>query len=221
MNPHHEHEFEAAPGLPEALPKGETLIWQGVPKASLLAIHVFHLRKLVFYFAFMLLLQALYLAGDPEANIARAVTISAVMAGLCLLCLRGVAWYAARNTRYTLTSRRVVMRIGMVLTITLNIPLKQIRAASVRGMKGGAGDIALGLIGKDQLGWLHLWPHVRAWTFRKPEPCLRCIDDVQQVSALFLAAWQKENPQVTVSLGDSAPASQAPALQGATTMQMS
>ena len=48
-----------------------------------------------------------------------------------------------------------------------------------------------------------------------------CIDDVQQVSALFLAAWQKENPQVTVSLGDSAPASQAPALQGATTMQMS
>jgi hypothetical protein len=113
------------------------------------------------------------------------------------------------------------MRIGMVLTITLNIPLKQIRAASVRGMKDGAGDIALGLIGKDQLGWLHLWPHVRAWTFRKPEPCLRCIDDVQQVSALFLAAWQKENPQVTVSLGDSVPASQAPALQGATTMQMS
>jgi hypothetical protein len=50
---------------------------------------------------------------------------------------------------------------------------------------------------------------------------LRCIDDVQQVSALFLAAWQKENPQVTVSLGDSVPASQAPALQGATTMQMS
>ena len=47
MNPHHEHEFEAAPGLPEALPVNERILWQGAPTASLLAVQALHLRKLV------------------------------------------------------------------------------------------------------------------------------------------------------------------------------
>lgn len=221
MNPHHEHEFEAAPGLPEALPAGEKLIWQGAPDASLVAVHVFHLHKLVVYFAAMLLLQTLYLAGDPQANLVRSGLLSALMAGLCLLTLRGVAWYAARNTLYTLTSRRVVMRIGMVLTITLNIPLKKIQSASVCALKEGAGDLALGVTGGDTLGWLHLWPHVRAWTFRRPEPCLRCIPHVQQVSTLFMTAWQKENPHVAVSWGQSAASVDSPNLQGTTSVQLS
>ena len=33
----HEHEFEAAPGLPEKLPQGERILWQGAPDALALA----------------------------------------------------------------------------------------------------------------------------------------------------------------------------------------
>ena len=80
MNPHHEHEFEVMPGLPEALPRDEHVVWQGVPSASLLAVHVFHLRKLIAYFAFMLLIQILYLMGEPGADVWPSVGLSAVLA---------------------------------------------------------------------------------------------------------------------------------------------
>ncbi|MEY3475503.1 MAG: hypothetical protein RL087_1961, partial [Pseudomonadota bacterium] len=32
MRAHHEHEFEAAPGLPAPLPVGERILWQGAPQ---------------------------------------------------------------------------------------------------------------------------------------------------------------------------------------------
>lgn len=195
MNAYHEHEFEAAPGLPEALPSGEHILWQGAPSAWLMAVHAFHVRKLAIYFALMLLLQALYLSGEPGPGIGPSLALSAVLAGGCLLLLLAVAWYCAHHTRYTLTNRRVVMRIGMVLTITLNIPLRQIQAASVRPLPGGAGELALALRGSQRLGWLHLWPHVKAWTFRQPEPALRGLPAIESVSRLLMQAWRAENPQ--------------------------
>ena len=201
MSLYHEHEFEAAPGLPEALPVDEHVIWQGAPSASLLAVHALHLRKLVMYFSVMLAVQALYLAGEPGAAVWPSVLLSACLAGVCLLLLAGVAWYAARNTLYTLTNRRWVMRIGMVLTITLNLPFKHIGSASVRILQHGAGDLALGLTGPRRVGWLHLWPHAKAWTFRHPQPTLRCIPQVEQVAELFLQAWTVENPQVSIQRG--------------------
>ena len=36
-----EHEFEAALGLPEPLPAGETILWQGAPSWTAMAKHVF------------------------------------------------------------------------------------------------------------------------------------------------------------------------------------
>ena len=60
VNAHHEHEFEAAPGLPEPLPSGERLLWQGRPDWVVQAIEDFHVRKLAIYFLVMLVVQALY-----------------------------------------------------------------------------------------------------------------------------------------------------------------
>ena len=37
------------------------------------------------------------------------------------------AWLSARTTMYTLTNKRVVMRIGIVLTVSFNLPLRAIR----------------------------------------------------------------------------------------------
>jgi len=202
LNPYHEHEFEAAPGLPESLPVNERVLWQGAPSAYLLAVYALHIRKLLMYFGLMMALQAVYLSGESDISVWPSVALSASLAGVCLLLLAGVAWYAARNTLYTLTNRRVVMRIGMVLTITLNIPLKQIDSAGVRRLQNGAGDLSLGLKGPRRVGWLHLWPHAKAWTLRHPQPALRCVADVQQLAGLFMQAWTAENPQACIQRGD-------------------
>ncbi len=201
MNPHHEHEFEAAPGLPEPLPKGERLIWQGSPDWVQLAIHAFHVRQLAVYFGAMLVLQWLYLLGEPNAALLQPLLTSAVMASLALLLLGATAWFAARTTLYTLTDRRIVMRIGVVLTLTLNLPLRQIAGAALKPQAGGHGDIALSLAGKDRIAYLNLWPHARAWQLKNPQPSLRCLPGAAAVGERIQQAWLAANPQAQALVG--------------------
>ena len=44
-----EHDFEPELGLPEALPRGEQVRWQGSPDWKTLALRGFHVRKLAVY----------------------------------------------------------------------------------------------------------------------------------------------------------------------------
>lgn len=210
MNAHHEHEFEAAPGLPEPLPRGESLLWQGSPDWVPLAIHAFHVRKLAIYFAAMLGLQAIYLSGDPQAALLKPLLTSAVMALLALALLAATAWFAARTTLYTLTDRRIVMRIGVVLTLTLNLPLRQIAGASLKPLAGDHGDIALSLAGKDRIAYLNLWPHARPWQLKNPQPSLRCLPGAAAVGERIQRAWLAANPQVQARVGAVEPAPGVP-----------
>jgi hypothetical protein len=203
LKAHHEHEFEAAPGLPEKLPQGEHILWQGAPSARSLSTHVFHVRMLSGYFGAMLLVQGLYLAGEPEGLSWRPMLLSAFAAALALSLLGTVAWFAARNTLYTITNRRVVMRIGIVLTLTLNLPFKALSSAAVRNFQDGTGDIVVDLAGNDRIGWAHLWPHARPWALRKPQPSLRCLPDAQQVAAILQTAWLAANPGIAAQLGQA------------------
>jgi hypothetical protein len=43
-----------------------------------------------------------------------------------------LAWLSARTTVYTITDKRVVMRIGIVLSLTFNLPLRQIESAGLK-----------------------------------------------------------------------------------------
>jgi hypothetical protein len=190
VNAHHEHEFEAAPGLPEPLPRGERMIWQGSPDFRTLAIHAFHVRKLALYFTAMLALQWLYLSADPLAPLMRPLLTSGGMALLALALLTAIAWFSARTTLYTLTDRRIVMRIGIVLTLTFNL------------QASGHGDIALTLSGSDRIAWLNLWPHARPWQLRQPQPSLRCVPDAQTVGARIQQAWNAVHPQATPVRGE-------------------
>ena len=205
VNPHHEHEFEAAPGLPERLPADERLLWQGAPQWRQVAVHVFHVRTLAIYFAAMMLLQATYLLGEPERNLFKPLLLSFLLSIISLSILSLMAWLTARTALYTLTNKRVVMRIGVVLTLTFNLPLRMLAAASLKTNADGTGDIALKLAGNDHIAWLNLWPHARPWALRHPEPSLRCIADVANVGERVLKAWQEANPHVPVMLGDIAP----------------
>ena len=198
--PQHEHEFEAAPGLPELLPEGEHIVWQAAPDWKQLAIHAFHVRKIAIYFSLMWLLQlAHYLdQGEATAYIVKQCGTSLLLAVVALGLLSISAYYAAQTALYTLTNRRVVMRIGIVLSLTFNVPLRRIMAADLGRMDSNCGDIALQLNSADRIAWLHLWPHARAWHVKQPQPTMRCLPDAEKLAHALAQAWQAENPHLAM-----------------------
>jgi len=108
-----------------------------------------------------------------------------------------LAYMTSRTTVYTLTNKRMVMRLGIVFTVSFNLPLKQVAAADVRMLQDGFGDITLSLKGSDRIAWIHLWPSVRPWKIEKPEPTLRAIPRVQEVSVKLREAWSQNTGMVT------------------------
>ena len=187
----HEHEFEAAYGLPEPLPKGESILWQGAPDFGDLAVRVFHMRKVAVYFAVLMAVRGSYLFSldAPTLTILAGVLLVAGLGLTALAALGILAWLTARTTAYTLTDQRVVMRIGIVLTLTFNLPFKRIETAGLQVTAKGFGDMPLVLSGGNRIGWLNLWPHVRPWIVAKPQPMLRCVPNAQAVAATFQTAW--------------------------------
>lgn len=191
QNNGHEHELEPEFGLPEPLPHGETILWQGAPDFGDMAVRVFHLRKAVFYFIAILLARVIQLSMSDIGitGTLMGMLLPTSMALIALTAIITLAWLTARTTAYTLTDRRIVMRVGIVLTLTFNLPLKAISTAAVQVTGKGFGDLPLSLGGGDRIAWLHLWPHSRPWRLAKPEPMLRCVPDAQAVASLLSRAW--------------------------------
>ncbi|MBU3695030.1 MAG: PH domain-containing protein [Rhodocyclaceae bacterium] len=186
-----EHGWEPEPGLPERLPAGETLLWQGAPEVTRVAQRVFHIRAVALYFGVLLLWKLLADwhdgASPADALLGTLKVLPLPLAGLAMLY--GLAAAVARTTLYTLTDRRLVMRIGMVLTVTYNIPLGQVAAADLRADADGAGDLSLRLVDGQRIAYAHLWPHARPWRLARPEPMLRCVADAKRLAQLLSAAW--------------------------------
>lgn len=184
-----EHEFEPVRGLPETLPPGEHLLWQGAPRWQSLAIGAFHARKVGLYFLALIAVDAL--ASLATGRPAGAVAISA--AGLVVLALAAVgllallAWLTARSTVYSITTRRLVMRFGVALPMSINLPFSVIESASMRTRTDGSSDLPLVLMPGSRIGYLITWPHVRPWQFARPQPMLRAIADGDRVAALLAA----------------------------------
>ncbi len=187
----HEHEFEPQYGLPEALPADETILWQGSPSFGQMAVRVFHVRKAAIYFCVLLALRAANLLADGKdlGDTLVALLLPAGLAVLALAALATLAWLNARTAVYTLTNKRVVMRVGVVLTLTFNLPLRAIAAAATRPQSGTTGDIVISLAGSDRIAWMQLWPHVRPWHITRPEPMLRAVPNAAHVAALLAQAW--------------------------------
>lgn len=189
LTPEHEHEFEAAHGLPEALPAGETQLWQGSPDALLMARQALHLDLLLVYFGGLLAWRGIgsWYDGEPLGQTLLAMAGMLAMTGLGLGLILTLAWLMARSTVYTITNRRVVMRVGVVLSITFNLPFAQIASAGFRA-RGKAGDIVLSLAGSDRIAYLHLWPHVRPWQLKRTQPMLRALADAKTVAQTLATA---------------------------------
>jgi Bacterial PH domain len=189
-----EYEFDAQYGLPERLPEGERILWQGTPDWRVLARRVFHFNAVAIYFALLLAWRfaETYADAGLVAGLRSLAWIAPVAAmGLALLVL--LARWSARTTVYTLTDRRLVMRIGIVLTVAYNLPLARIEGADVRDAGNGCHDIALTLEPRTRIAWLHLWPHVRPWRVARAQPMLRALPDGERVAALLAQAWGAAN----------------------------
>lgn len=198
------------PLLPGPLPAGETVLWQGGTDWRSLAVHAFHIRKIAVYFGILLAWRAAIAWYDGETFQDWSATMAAMLgvAALCCALLTGIAWLAGRTTVYAITQRRVILRIGIALPMTINIPLRRVMSADLLMHRDGTGDIALILGPDDRIAYLHLWPHARPWRFTRSEPMLRCVADADraaQILALAAAAeptWRESKPAGDAAMAD-------------------
>ena len=175
------------PGLPEPLPNDEQMLWQGSPDFSALARSAFHGRALTVYFVAILLVQtvSLFSAGGSLGSVAIALAWLIPLFAAAMAMVYTMAWFTARTTVYTITSKRVVMHIGVVLDLTLNLPFDSIDSVGLRLGSAGHGDLPLKLLGSDKIAYFHLWPHARPWRVAKPEPMLRSVAHATEVAKIL------------------------------------
>jgi hypothetical protein len=191
-----EHDDEPQRGLPEPLPTGERLLWQGAPDWRVLARQGFHIRRFALYFGLLIAWRGASAWHDDAslAGVLGAMLWPVPLAALALGFIALLAWLVARTTVYTLTDRRVVMRVGIVLSVTFNLPLPRIETVRLhrlgrdRADRPRHGDIAMVLDPQDRIGYLHLWPHARPWHYRRTEPMMRALPDADAVARLLVDA---------------------------------
>ena len=189
MSGHDDFAFEAMPGLPERPPLGEDILWQGKPAAYALARDAYGLHWIAGYFVVIVLWRAGSGFADGGASMALAMGLPYLLLGLLgLAVVYGLAWVQARTTVYTLTTARVVMRIGAALPVTFNLPFVQVGAANLDLRRDGTGTIALDTLGSTRISYLIAWPHVRPWRMAKSEPALRSIPDAPRVAEMLAEA---------------------------------
>ena len=199
---HDDFDFEPVPGLPAHLPEGEHMLWQGKPTWSGLANQVMHVKLVALYCAILLgwiVASGLY-DGLGVFGVLQSLGVPVLIVTALFTILLGIAFGLARSTIYTITNRRVVMRFGIAMPITINLPFSKIETAALKRHADGTGDIPLALKGNDRLAWLHLWPHARPWRMSKPEPMLRSLQAADKVATLLADAMAKELPEGRVTL---------------------
>ena len=184
---HNDFEKEPIPGLPAHLPEGEHIVWQGSPDATAFLRSILHGRWIIGYFGVIAAWKSVTAIYDG-GTIADAIMNLIVVSILGAIVYGMARWYAgkvASTTIYTITNARVVMRFGVALPVTFNLPFAQIDMANVKQSFSDYGSITLGLKEHTKISWPILWPHARPWKLARPEPTLRMIGDLEQVAKIL------------------------------------
>ncbi|MFZ4807158.1 MAG: photosynthetic complex putative assembly protein PuhB [Hyphomicrobiaceae bacterium] len=222
MSEDHDFDFEPLPGVPSKLPEGERLIWRGAPDPWRLGARAFRLPIVGAYFVGLAgwQLAGLIHAGATTGEMFDTLSWTAALGVSAVLILALLGLAIAKNTIYTITTRRVIIRHGVAMPMAINIPFAQIGGASHRGWADGTGDIALKLLPGSQIFRLLLWPHVRPGIYAASQPTLRAVPDGARVAQLLAAALaETQNEQVAMASGTApawpvAPQPQAAAARG-------
>jgi hypothetical protein len=186
---HDDFNFEPIRGLPEALPEGEHILWQGAPNPLRLAIEAWKMHWIIGYFAVL----AVWRIGISSLTVPMPTAFGhAVPFVICAIAACIVVYIMAtvqsRSTVYTLTNKRAAMRIGAALTMTLNLPYVCIGNAAVQTRRSGTGTLSFELIDETRISYLMTWPHTRPWSLSRTQPSFRCIADVEKVAQIFAEA---------------------------------
>ncbi len=192
---HDDFDFEPHRGLPAELPEGERLLWQGAPDWRTLAVRAYHVRKVAVYFSLLVLWRIA--VGVTEGQDARTIVVSclflALLGALAFAVLSLLAFLNARSTVYSITTKRVLLRHGVAVPITLNVPFKLIDNVALKIHRSGDGDLAMALPVGQRVGYLITWPHVRPGRFTRPQPGFRALPDAQKVAQILEAALTAES----------------------------
>jgi hypothetical protein len=182
-------------GLPAPLPKGESMLWQGAPSWKNVAFRVLHVRKLMIYFAILaaICLVRSIAVDTPQMwwSLYALLFLGSVAIGL----LSTFAYFVAKTTVYTITEKRVVLRVGVALSMSLNLPFAMVESADLRMFADGSGDIPLLLQGETRVGYITLWPHARPWKTRRVQPMMRSVPDAARVAQLLSRALAASSGQ--------------------------
>ncbi len=173
-----EYDHEPIRGLPGALPEGERILWQGAPDWRVFVRSALYGRWIAGYFALLALWS---IANGGFMGALASVVAGFVTYGLLALFAKLVG----KTTVYTITNRRVVLRIGVALNKCINLPLPMIGSADLRMLGGDHGEIALCPTMPHGLGYLMLWPHARPFRFGLPQPMLRAVPQASEVARVL------------------------------------
>jgi hypothetical protein len=204
-------EPEALWGLPEDLPDGEHMVWQGQPAWREMAVRVFHIRKVAIYFVLLAVIHVGFQLYEGATWLVAAKGASwLILLGLSAMLVLGVlAKLYANSTIYTITNHRVVLRFGVALPMMINIPWHRVSAADLQLGGHNTGSIALTVEPGQKLSYWLLWPYAKPWRFSPVQPMLRCIADPNDVAEkLRLAVSEHDGSEVT-AMRDTSPAASA------------
>jgi hypothetical protein len=210
---HDDFAFEPVRGLPAELPEGESLLWQGVPRWGALAVRTYHVRKIAVYFAILALCRIGFGIGSGLSWSAIAVSsafilsLGAVAIGVFSL----LAYWNSSTTVYSITNRRVLLRHGIAVPVTMNIPFELIESADLKAYADGTGEITLRLTPAQRISYLITWPHLKPGRISRPEPSFRAVVDAQHAADILRSAVAADAGanavRVAVASGDVAASS--------------
>jgi hypothetical protein len=191
---HDDFAFEPIRGLPAMLPADEKLLWQGSPDWKTLAIRAYHVRKIAIYFLGIIAWRiAIGIRnGHQNSTIVVSCAFLLLLGGIAVAMLCVLAYFNARSTVYSITSRRVLFRHGIAVPMTMNIPFKLIERADLRNFADGTGEIWLTVPADQRVGYMITWPHLRPGRYARPVPSFRALWAAERVANVLGGALAAE-----------------------------
>ena len=170
----------------------------------------FHIRKIAVYFGLLLIWRVAsgWLSGTSPSGLAESLLwiLPLPLAAVGIPTL--LAWLYSRTTVFTITNKRVVMRYGVALPWSLNLPFGIVKSAAVSVNRDGTADIPLVIAGTGRVSFLHLWPFARPWRINHPQPMLRSVADGRQAASILaraLKTYAETSPDGAIAMPVPAP----------------
>lgn len=198
---HDDFDFEPITGLPSKLPEDETILWSGTPQKWTLGHRIFSTRWIALAFV-VLAISSVFSGIDHGVGAGRiALTFATLLfVGVAIIGFAMVfGWLIAINTVYTITDKRLVVRHGVTMPMSINVPFAKVANAGVKLYPDGSGDLSLALLDGNRVSIYAIWPHNRPWSWQGATPAMRSVPDASRVSQILhdaLVAYVSEHGEV-------------------------